>query len=107
MPNEDGNNSVDFDNDESLSNHQQFSGILNMERRQSVINRKNSADDKMDVYSTIKNFERLPFTSIRVAHEDLMESEANENQYDISYDMEQSHMSKESALDSKHTVFQD
>ena len=45
-----------------------------MERRKSI-KPKNKAYDKMEVYSTIKNFERLPFTSIKIACDDLMTSE--------------------------------
>ena len=42
----------------------------------------------MDVYSTIKNFERLPNTSIKIAREDQQLSEEDdEENYDISYEI--------------------
>ena len=42
----------------------------------------------MDVYSTIKNFERLPNTSIKIVREDQVPSEEeDEEQYDISYEI--------------------
>lgn len=77
---------------------------MNMQRHKS--RSKKQLDDKVDVYSTIKNFERLPCASFKIARDDLQPSEVEEN-YDISYDMERSYMSKGSNLDSKNTVFQE
>ena len=61
-------------------------------------------DDKVDVYSTIKNFERLPCTSFKIARDDP-ELSVIEVNYDISYDLERSNFSKGSNLDSKNTMF--
>ena len=77
--------------------------LMNMERRRSPRS-KQYVDDKVDVYSTIKNFERLPCTSFKIARDDLQQSEVEENN-DISYDIERSNISKGSNLDSKHTMF--
>lgn len=78
-----------------------------MERRQSG-KYKNNSDEKEEVISTIKNFERLPFTSIKMPHGGQSQSEVEEN-YDISYDIERSYdkQSNHSRLDSKNTMFQE
>ena len=68
---------------------------------------KKLLDDKLEVISTIKNFEKLPFTSIQIAREGYQGSEPEEEvNYDISYDIERSYNSNGSRIDSRQTVFQ-
>lgn len=69
----------DYEEDNSLSD-QKFQ-LINIQRRQSI-----KPKQEVDVISTIKNFERLPNTSIKIARDELQQSE-EEARYDISYDI--------------------
>ena len=66
----------------SVGNRFQLIGI---KRRQSI----KPKEQDLDVHSTIKNFERLPNTSIKLARE-IHELSDEEERYDISYEIKRS-----------------
>lgn len=96
----------EFDSEENTFSNHKFN-LLNMDRRQSKNSKKKENEKDEEVYSTIKNFEKLPFTSIKIARDDLISKSEVEENYDISYDIERSYQSKGSCHDSKPMMFQD
>ena len=74
----------DFDEDNSMSVGNRFQ-LIGIKRRQSI----KPKEQDLDVYSTIKNFERLPNTPIKLARE-IHELSDEEERYDISYEIKRS-----------------
>lgn len=56
--------------------------LIGVKRRQSI----KPTQPELDVISTIKNFEKLPNTSIKLARDDFQLSDQGEK-YDISYEI--------------------
>ena len=91
----------DYEEDNSMSD-QKFQ-LIGMKRRQSI----KPKQQEMDVISTIKNFERMPNTSIKLARDDGLLSE-EEQRYDISYEIQRSDQSVASHKDTQNnSMFQE
>lgn len=76
----------DFDEDDNSMSGERFQ-LIGIKRRQSI----KPQEKDIEVYSTIKNFERLPNTSIKLAGNNAQFSEDDEEErYDISYDIAKS-----------------
>ena len=103
----DGNQqSQDEFEENSISDSNQFK-LMDIQQPKAAKRGKAPPEDKLDVISTIKNFEKLPFTSIKIAREEIQGSEPEEEvNYDISYDIERSYNSNGSRIVSRQTVFQ-